>query len=96
MNEEILKRLEGIEARADNPWCDKWIGGLALDDTPWLCELVRKLLAVAEAAREALQWFQEFGYNSWGIAVQDDFPDHEPILWSLKASLTALEEEDGE
>ena len=94
VTKEILKRIEEIEARADNPWCDEWIGGLALDDIPWLCELVRKLLAVAEAAREALQWFQEFGYNRWGIAVQDDFPDHEPILRSLKTSLVALEEEE--
>jgi len=94
----ILQRLEEIEdhmeaaRRLESP-------PTGWHDTAWLCQVVRELLVrcerlegVAEAAREALQWFQEFGYNGWGIAVQDDFPDHEPILWSLKASLAALEE----
>jgi len=57
-----------------------------------LLDRLYKLERVAEAAREALQWFQEFGYNRCGIAVQDDFPDHKPILRSLKTSLVALEE----
>jgi len=96
--EAILQRLGEIEdhmeaaKRLESP-------PTGWHDTAWLCRVVRELLtrsgrleAVAEAAREALRWFQEFGYNRWGIAVQDDFPDHEPILWSLKASLASLEE----
>ena len=86
----ILKRIEEIEARADNPWCDKWIGGLALDDIPWLCELARKLLAVAEAARDLVN----------GLGVEMDDPRLEYVLVqversdlsNLRSALATLEE----
>jgi len=126
VNDEILKRLEEIEAQCaamrealervvkvgvgqtdasfshmtseDCSFCEEKdeIAEAALAENEagrTLLERLHRLEAVAEAAREALQWFQEFGYNRWGIAVQDDFPDHEPILRSLKTSLVALEEE---
>ena len=78
----ILKRIEEIEARADNPWCDKWIGGLALDDIPWLCELARKLLAVAEASRDVVAWWKEYAGSVPAIAS----------IYDLEQALAALEE----
>ena len=136
MSQEILKRVEEIEARAaramPGPWTygeserEQWVeadGGLIVylehyskpdltvheqarydfdfiahsrEDVPWLCKLTRKLLAVAEAAQEALRWFEAFSYNDWGIAIQDDFADHELILKQLQATLAALEEVDDE
>ncbi|HOF17586.1 MAG TPA: hypothetical protein PK082_01655 [Phycisphaerae bacterium] len=39
------------------------------------------------AAERAAEWFSGFGYNRYGIACTDDFPDHEPIARELRAAL---------
>jgi hypothetical protein len=46
-----------------------------------------RIKALEEACMNALDWFRRFGYNTYGIAVQDDIPDHEPIVKELKALL---------
>jgi len=40
-----------------------------------------------EAARRAENWFAAFGFNQHGIAVKDDFEDHEEIRSELRAAL---------
>jgi len=90
--EVILRRLREIEARADNPWCDKWIRGLILDDIPWLCGLVRKLLTVAEAARvieKAIRYQSLSQQGGCYLLAREDVED-------LREALAALEEGDSE
>jgi len=123
-NQEILKRIEQIEARTEKatpgPW--EWDEGVLIaadereimewepeymqwkdmefiahsrTDVPWLCELARKLLAVAEAAQE----FHDAIYNEKN--VYETWPD---IMESrevyeagnrLREALAALEEVEG-
>jgi len=77
------------------------------EDTPWLCELARRLLAVAEAAREIAEhepYLRDHALSgssdprvcfyceaTWG----HEAPDHKPAcpLRKLQEALAALEED---
>lgn len=60
------------------------------EDVPWVCGLVRKLLAVAEAAREVVKWHgyeQQFSPFEQGMTIGMD-----RALTKLGQALAALEE----
>lgn len=37
-----------------------------------------------QAIKRAIEWFKNFGYNSFGIACQDDVEDHSTVLTELE------------
>lgn len=46
-----------------------------------------KIKVMKEALERAKEWFESFGYNAYGIAVCDDFEDHEAIVEEIKYAL---------
>jgi len=44
-------------------------------------DIMRKALERAE------EWFENFGYNAYGVAVSDDFEDHTEIIQEIKDAL---------
>jgi len=44
--------------------------------------------ALRTALERAKHWFERFGYNVHGVAVKDDFEDHEEILNEIRAALS--------
>lgn len=37
-----------------------------------------------QAVKRAINWFRNFGYNSYGVACEDDVEDYTPILAELE------------
>jgi len=54
---------------------------------------IKEMKAVLERAKE---WFSNFGYNVYGVAVCDDFEDHTEIIQEIKYALELEVEEEEE
>lgn len=46
------------------------------------------------AIHDAVFWFENFGYNAYGIACDHDFPDHKQIETQLKEVLQTLQDKE--
>lgn len=53
-----------------------------------------KIDRMTDACQSALNWFKQFGYNAYGIACQDDVPDHEEVMQELKSALEFMTQKD--
>jgi len=43
--------------------------------------------AMRKVLERAKEWFEDFGYNAYGIAVSDDVEDHTEVLEEIKYAL---------
>ena len=43
--------------------------------------------AMRKALKIAKKWFEDFGYNAYGIALSDDVDDHTEVLEEIKYAL---------
>lgn len=53
-----------------------------------------KIKEMKAALERAQEWFSNFGYNVYGIAVSDDFEDHTEIIQEIKYALELEVEEE--
>jgi len=53
-----------------------------------------KIRAMKVALERAKEWFENFRFNVYGVAVCDDFEDHTEILEDLKCALEISEKEE--
>jgi hypothetical protein len=58
-----------------------------------LCDIIERQ---QQALKQADEWFSHFGFNPWGVVMSDDLPDHEPVIWTIKAALEGAKDGDGE
>lgn len=58
----------------------------------------RKIKEMKEALEKAEVWFQQFGYNRYGIAIADDIKDHTEVREAIKFALITekMEEENAD
>lgn len=53
-----------------------------------------KIKEMKAALEKAKEWFEDFGYNAYGIAVSDDVEDHTEVLEEIKYALELEVEEE--
>ena len=55
-------------------------------------KLAAENVRLRDACREAEIWFSNFGFNGYGIAVIDDYADHQEPWAAVKAALATAKD----